>query len=219
MSGTFIAGAQFQLTYANGGYVDNDNGHLSSNGPYTTDDKGEIRISGITETVVAKEVPAPGYVIDQSTQTQTVTSLVPSSTVVVTETKVPDGYVLNPTPQTITVKNCSNSVNSGTVGGTINGNTGSSSIVGGKTNGGNDLVFENDPIGTFELIKVVEENKEKRIPNTTFEICRVSDDALVETVTTSSDGRVSLKLDAGDYYAMEIEVAKGCRTPRTTISL
>ena len=74
VTGALIPGAQFQLTYANGGYVDNDNGHLSSNGLYTTDDKGEIRISGITGTVVVKETkPAPGYVIDQSTQTQTVT--------------------------------------------------------------------------------------------------------------------------------------------------
>ena len=30
VSGALIPGAQFQLTYANGGYVDNDNGHLSS---------------------------------------------------------------------------------------------------------------------------------------------------------------------------------------------
>ena len=74
VSGNLIAGAQFQLTYASGGYVDNDNGHLSSNGLYTTDDKGEIRVSGVTGTIVAKEVKAaPGYVIDQSTQTQTVT--------------------------------------------------------------------------------------------------------------------------------------------------
>ena len=74
ISGAMIPGAQFQLTYANGGYVDNDNGHLSSNGLYTTDDKGEIRINGIVGTVVAKEVkPAPGYVIDSGTQTQTVT--------------------------------------------------------------------------------------------------------------------------------------------------
>ncbi len=73
ISGAMIPGAQFQLTYANGGYVDNDNGHLSSNGLYTTDDKGEIRINGIVGTVVAKEVkPAPGYVIDSGTQTQTV---------------------------------------------------------------------------------------------------------------------------------------------------
>ncbi len=277
VTGALIAGAQFQVTYANGGFVDNDNGHLSSNGLYTTDDKGEIRISGITGTVVAKEVkPAPGYVIDQSTQTQTVTvnamdtqtltflneplcsltltkldsvtgkpipgteftvrdgsgtvlgryttgkdgtvtvtGLIPGSTVVVTETKVPDGYVLNPTPQTITVKNGSNSVSSGTVGGTTNGNPGGSTNVGGGTNGGNDLVFENDPIGTFELIKVVEGNKEKRIPNVTFEIRRASDDALVETVTTGSDGRVSLKLDAGDYYAVETEAAKGFKLDAT----
>ncbi len=277
VSGALIPGAQFQVTYANGGYVDNDNGHLSSNGLYTTDDKGEIRISGITGTVVVKETkPAPGYVIDQSTQTQTVTvnpldtqtltflneplcsltltkldsvtgkpipgteftvrdgsgtvlgryttgkdgtvtvtGLVPGSTVVVTETKVPDGYVLNSTPQTIIVKNGSNSVNSGTVGGTTNGNTGGSTNAGGGTNGGNDLVFENDPIGTFELIKVVEGNKEKRIPNVTFEIRRASDDALVETVTTGSDGRVSLKLDAGDYYAVETEAAKGFKLDAT----
>ena len=277
VTGALIPGAQFQLTYANGGYVDNDNGHLSSNGLYTTDDKGEIRISGITGTVVVKETkPAPGYVIDQSTQTQTVTvnpldtqtltflneplcsltltkldsitgkpipgteftvrdgngtvlgryttgkdgtvtvtGLVPGSTVVVTETKVPSGYVLNSTPQTIIVKNGSNSVNSGTVGGTTNGNTGGSTNVGGGTNGGNDLVFENDPIGTFELIKVVEGNKEKRIPNVTFEIRRASDDALVETVTTGSDGRVSLKLDAGDYYAVETEAAKGFKLDAT----
>ncbi|MEY8575918.1 SpaA isopeptide-forming pilin-related protein [Oscillospiraceae bacterium 21-37] len=277
VTGALIPGAHFQLTYANGGYVDNDNGHLSSKGLYTTDDKGEIRISGITGTVVVKETkPAPGYVIDQSTQTQTVTvnpldtqtltflneplcgltltklgsvtgkpipgteftvkdgngtvlgryttgkdgtvtvtGLVPGSTVVVTETKVPDGYVLNSTPQTIIVKNGSSSVNSGTVGGITDGNTGGSTNVGGGTNGGNDLVFENDPIGTFELIKVVEENKEKRILNVTFEIRRASDDALVETVTTGSDGRVSLKLDAGDYYAVETEAAKGFKLDTT----
>ena len=283
VTGALIPGAQFQLTYANGGYVDNDNGHLSSNGLYTTDDKGEIRIYGITGTVVVKETkPAPGYVIDQSTQTQTVTvnamdtqtltflneplcsltltkldsvtgkpvpgteftvkdgngtvlgryttgkdgtvtvtGLVPGSTVVVSETKVPSGYVLNSTPQTIIVKNGSNSVNSGTVGGTTNGNTGGTTNpggttnVGGGTNGGNDLVFENDPIGTFELIKVVEGNKEKRIPNVTFEIRRASDDALMETVTTGSDGRVSLKLDAGDYYAVETEAAKGFKLDAT----
>ncbi|MDE6591341.1 MAG: hypothetical protein K2K53_13590, partial [Oscillospiraceae bacterium] len=73
VSGALIPGAQFQLTYANGGYVDNDNGHLSSNGLYTTDANGEIRITGITGTVVAKEVKAaPGYTIDPATQTQTV---------------------------------------------------------------------------------------------------------------------------------------------------
>ena len=277
VTGALISGAQFQLTYANGGYVDNDNGHLSSNGLYTTDDKGEIRISGITGTVVVKEVKAaPGYVIDQSTQTQTVTvnpldtqtltflneplcsltltkldsvtgkpipgteftvkdgngtvlgryttgkdgtvvvtGLVPGTTVVVTETKVPEGYVLNSTPQTIIVKNGSNTVSSGTAGGATNVTPGGGANVGGGTNGGNDLVFENDPIGTFELIKVVEGNREKRIPDVTFEIRRASDDALMETVTTGSDGRVSLKLDAGNYYALETEAAKGYKLDAT----
>ena len=206
VTGAFISGAQFQLTYASGGYVDNDNGHLSSNGLYTTDDKGEIRVYGITGTVVAKEVKAaPGYVIDQSTQTQTVvvnpldtqtltflnaplcsltitkldsvtgkpvpgtqfvvkdgngailarcttgkdgtatvTGLIPGSTVVVVEEKVPSGYVLNTTPQTITVKNGANTLtgigSSTTVPGTTTPGTTTTPV-----GGGNDVIFENDP--------------------------------------------------------------------------
>ena len=211
ISGAMIPGAQFQLTYANGGYVDNDNGHLSSNGLYTTDDKGEIRISGITGTVVAKEVkPAPGYVIDSGTQTQTVTvnpldtqtltflneplcsltitkldsvtgkpipgtsfevrdgsgavlarcttgkdgtatvtGLVPGSTVQVIETRVPDGYVLNATPQVITVKNGANA---------LTGSSGTVTTPGGTTNpgGGNDVIVENDPKTTLTIQKYVD---------------------------------------------------------------
>ena len=211
VSGNLIAGAQFQLTYANGGFVDNSNGHLSSNGLYTTDDKGEIRISGVTGTIVAKEVKAaPGYVIDQSTQTQTVTvnpedtqtltflneplcsltltkldsvtgkpvpnteftvkdgngnvlgryttgkdgtvtvtGLVPGSTVVVNESKVPNGYVLDTTPKTIIVKNGANSLTSGNNGGSTNTpNTG-------NNGGGNDLTFENDPKTKLVIEKYV----------------------------------------------------------------
>ena len=40
------------------------------------------------------------------------------------------------------------------------------------------LVFLNAPAGNFELIKVVAGNKEKRIPNVTFEIRSADDDAL-----------------------------------------
>ena len=355
------------------GYVDNDNGHLSSNGLYETNDKGEIRINGITGTVVVKEVKAaPGYVIDQSTQTQTVTvnpldtqtltflnaplcsltltkldsvtgkpvpgteftvkdgngtvlgryttgkdgtvtvtGLVPGSTVVVVETKVPSGYVLNSTPQTIIVKNGSNTVSSGTVGGTTNGNTGNvggSTNIGSGNNGGNDLTFENDPksrliiekyitgtttplkgatflvtesngqllgsangeyttdengrivveglepgvtiiakeirapegfvldttpktiqikvgdaqylrfynapVGGLELIKVNEADKSQRIPGATFEI-RKMDGGLVDTVTTGDNGRVHVDLDAGNYYAVEIEAAKGFQVDNT----
>ena len=69
-----LAGVEFELTYAGGGYVDNANGHLSSNGLYTTDANGEIRISGVTGTIVARETRTiPGYTIDEATRTQTVT--------------------------------------------------------------------------------------------------------------------------------------------------
>ena len=223
VSGSFIAGAEFQLTYANGGYVDNDNGHLSSNGIYTTDDKGEIRVSGVTGTIVAKEVKAaPGYVIDQTTQTQTVTvnpmdtqtlvflndplcsltltkldsvtgkpvpgteftvkdgdgrilgryvtgkdgtalvtGLVPGSTVVVAESRVPSGYVLDTTPKTIIVKNGSNSVSSG----------GSSSSGSGNTSGnGNDLTFENDPKMTLTIHKYIEGTANEPLAGVAFKV-------------------------------------------------
>ena len=68
-----LAGVEFELTYAGGGYVDDANGHLSSKGLYTTDENGEIRISGVTGTIVAKETKTiDGYTIDPTGQTQTV---------------------------------------------------------------------------------------------------------------------------------------------------
>lgn len=68
-----LAGVEFELTYADGGYVDADNGHLSSKGLYTTDANGEIRISGVTGTIVVKETKTiDGYTIDPATQSQTV---------------------------------------------------------------------------------------------------------------------------------------------------
>ena len=218
VSGAFIAGAEFQLTYAAGGYVDNDNGHLSSNGLYTTNDKGEIRVYGITGTVVVKETKAaPGYVIDQSTQIQTVTvnpedtqtltflnqplcsltltkldsvtgkpvpgteftvtdgdgrvlgryttgkdgtvtvtGLVPGSTVVVRESKVPSGYVLDTTPKTIIVKNGSNSYTTGVTAGAGTGmGTGTGGAVDSSSGGGNDLTFENDPLTKLVIEKYV----------------------------------------------------------------
>lgn len=52
------------------------------------------------------------------------------------------------------------------------------------------LYFYNAPIGGVELIKVNAADKTQRIPNTTFEIRRVSDGGLMDTVTTGPDGRV-----------------------------
>ena len=69
-----LAGVEFELTYAEGGYVDDANGHLSSKGLYTTDANGEIRVSGVTGTIVVKETKTiEGYTIDPAGQTQTVT--------------------------------------------------------------------------------------------------------------------------------------------------
>ncbi len=56
------------------GYVDTDNGHLSSKGLYTTDDHGEVHISGIVGTVVIKETrPLPGYTVEPGRESQTIT--------------------------------------------------------------------------------------------------------------------------------------------------
>ena len=68
-----LAGVEFELTYADGGYVDDANGHLSSKGLYTTDQNGEIRISGVTGTIVIKETKTiEGYTIDEASRIQTV---------------------------------------------------------------------------------------------------------------------------------------------------
>lgn len=152
-----LVGVEFELTYAEGGYVDDANGHLSSKGLYTTDENGEIRISGITGTIVVKEVKClDGYTIDPAMQTQTV--------------------VVNPADtQTLT--------------------------------------FYNTPIGNFQLVKT-DEDSGKRLADCTFEIRRM-DDGLVGTYTTGSDGTFSIPLDAGSYYALEIEARDGYRLDST----
>ena len=153
-----LAGVKFKITYADGSNVDLEGGKISSNGLYTTDTLGQIKIPGIVGTMIVEEIETlPGYVIDPNTKRQTV-------------------QVNANDTQTIT--------------------------------------FENVPAGGLELIKVSESDKTQRIPNVKFEI-RKMDGALVETVTTDSTGRVHVDLDAGDYYAVEIEAAKGFKVDET----
>ncbi len=153
-----LSGVQFQLTYADGSYVDADNGHLSSKGLYTTDANGEIRLTGIVGTIIISETkPLDGYVVDPATQNQTV-------------------QVNASDTQYITVYNT--------------------------------------PIGGAEIIKVDAADKTKRLGGVTFEI-RKMDGGLVQTVTTGSDGRVHIKLDAGDYYALETEAKSGYKLDPT----
>ena len=106
-----------------------------------------------------------------------------TGTVVVTELESVEGYTIDPDSQSQTV--------------TIN------------PNDTQTLRFYNNAVGGVELIKVSEADKTERIPNTTFEIHRVSDDALIDTVTTGRDGKVYLPLESGDYYAVETESAQG----------
>lgn len=158
---TPLEGVQFKITYADGSYLPDEGGKLSSNGLYWTNAEGQIILSGITGTVVVTEVESiPGYTIDPDTQSQTV--------------------VVNP------------------------GDT-------------QELYFYNAPVGGVELIKVNEADKTERIPNTTFEIRRVSDDALVDTVTTGRNGTVYLPLESGDYYAVETKAADGFKLDDTPI--
>ena len=79
------------------------------------------------------------------------------------------------------------------------------------------LYFYNAPIGGLELIKVNAADRTQRIPNTTFEIRRVSDGGLVGTVTTGPDGRVYVPLASDSYYAVETEAGKGYQLDNTPI--
>lgn len=86
-----LSGVEFQITYADRGFVDAANGHLSSKGLYTTDANGEIRISGVTGTLVVKETkPLDGYVVDPATQSQTV-EVNPLDTQTLTFYNTPEG--------------------------------------------------------------------------------------------------------------------------------
>lgn len=247
-----LAGVEFQITYAEGGYVDDANGHLSSKGMYKTDKNGEIRISGIVGTIVVKETKTlDGYLIDPATQTQTVVinpedtqtlvfenipcnnlviqkyvtgttnpvagatflitdssgavvghnngiyttdangrivlhNLNPGTTITAKETQTADGLVLDSTPQSIQI----------------------------KPGEAQTLTFYNSPEGGLELIKVSESDRTQRIANTKFEI-RKMDGALVDTVITDKSGRVHIDLDAGDYYAVELESASGFKLDNT----
>ena len=199
-----LSGVEFELTYADGSFVDDDFGHLSSKGRFKTNDAGEIRVPVVGTVVVKELTPCPGYVMDEATRIQTVkvnpadtqtivvyneplcsltiskkdavtgkpvpnteftlkdgdgnvlgryttgadgtvtvTGLIPNSTVVVVESKVPSNYVLDPTPRTIIVRNGGNSVSTGTAGG---GSTGGST-------GSNDVTVENVPKVTLTIEK------------------------------------------------------------------
>ena len=252
-----LEGVEFKITYADGSFVPDANGELSSNGIYYTNKSGEIRISGVVGTVVATETKTiPGFTIDEATRTQTVV-VNPNDTQTLT-------FYNKPTTTLIIQKYISGTKNeplagvqflvtdsSGTVVGPNNGYYTSDSagqiVIEGLTDGitvttkevktadgfvldgtpqsikidqsqsPQRLTFWNERQGALELIKVNAADKTQRIPNTTFEIRRVSDGGLVDTVTTGTDGRVYVPLESGSYYAVETEAGKGFLLDSTPI--
>lgn len=70
---TPLEGVQFKITYADGSYLPDEGGKLSSNGLYWTNSEGQIVLSNVTGTIVVTEIQSvPGYTIDPNTQSQTV---------------------------------------------------------------------------------------------------------------------------------------------------
>ena len=102
-----------------------------------------------------------------------------TGTVIVTEEASIEGYTIDPNTRTQTVEV--------------------------RANDTQTLTFLNDPVGGVEIIKVNAAKPSERIPNTTFEIRRAGDDALVDTVTTDRNGRVYAPLASGSYYAVETD--------------
>ena len=253
-----LAGVEFKLSYASGSYVDDNFGHLSSLGLYTTDANGEIRVP-VVGTVVVEEVKTlPNYTIDPGTKRQVVT-VNPADTQTLTVYNTPDTnltiqkYIEDPNAEGtgteplagVTFLICDSG---GTPLGPNNGEfvtdqygqirlnvapgttvtakeikTASNEFVLDSTpqsilikegTEGQQLTFYNKRVGGLELIKVSESDRTKRIPNVKFEI-RKMDGGLVTTVTTDSTGRVHVDLDAGDYYAVETEAAKGFKIDET----
>ena len=68
-----LEGVTFKITMANGEFVPDENGKISSNGLYYTNESGQIILKGVTGTlVVTEEKSIDGYTIDENTRTQTV---------------------------------------------------------------------------------------------------------------------------------------------------
>ena len=153
-----LAGVEFQLTYSDGSYVDYDNGHMSSKGLYTTDANGEIRITGITGTIV------------------------------VTETKTIDGYLIDPATRTQTVE-----VNAQDT---------------------QTLTFYNTKIGGLQIIKS-DKDTGTRIPGVKFEV-RKMDGEILGNYTTDRNGVINIpEAESGWYQVTELEAADGYQLDTT----
>ena len=119
-----------------------------------------------------------------------ITGLAAGTTITAREVKTVPGYVLDGTPQSIEIQ------------------AGAGEQV---------LTFWNKQEGGLDLVKVNAAKTSERIPDTTFEIRRAGDDALVDTVTTDASGHVFVPLPEGSYYLREVDANPNFRLDDTPI--
>ena len=94
VTGYPLSGVEFKVIYADGRYVESEGGKLNSNGIFLTDGNGEIRISGLTGTVVVtEEKTISGYTINEGEKSQTAV-IDPESTTTLTFRNSPLGGLL-----------------------------------------------------------------------------------------------------------------------------
>lgn len=98
-TGELLSGAEFLLTYADGRYVDAANGHLPSNGLYTTDSDGRATLQLEADNYYAVETECPKeYKLDSSRHTFTVRD--GKNTTLTVENKAFSGILIHKTSST-----------------------------------------------------------------------------------------------------------------------